>query len=524
MTDPSREPSFLHPIDSVTRDGAHRSRSSHPSLNSTSSWVYHNQQNPPPPPPPEPIPVPSPSRNALGVSEVQDEDEFEGMDINVADIESGTMRGRRVESPLSASTQKRDRNFVGGFVSGLKRLPRTVMKGYGRGQGGEKKRKGTLDTSATSGTGNTLPRYQTTAPEPEAGPSGAVYVEATPMPTARPAAINRRPNRPSLRISNPTEIPDVNDGPQPVHVPELQDAGTTGGQCDPLPPPVRPENILDEGITASPVLVEPRRASDYAKMDSPAPGPPSEPSLGTQINRVQKFMHDLNSLPWVAGDRLTVDYHPGLTRGGKPRSHVVERPPDPQPAHRPPDSWYRSPHHYSVDLLSGASSPISPRAQTERHRPRRQASADMYRRETSPIIPSPYPFQLPYQYPYPVPNAPPSSHQRAHASPHPGSGRSTPHSPGSERHRQATYPTYPHGYSPYSPLPPQPFYVIQGGSGSVNGLQMQQAQALPLYVVATTPVSFSPPTLDHAADHFASPSQHQSRSSPIPRPPPAQTT
>jgi len=107
---------------------------------------------------------------------------------------------------------------------------------------------------------------------------------------------------------------------------------------------------FDHDIYYSPVLAEPQPASDYAKMDSPTP-PASDVSFNSYVARFQRFIRDLNDLPWVA-DRVTVDYIPGQSK----------RRARPRPTHRPIMSWYNEHarrQHLSVDLLSSGS-PSSP--------------------------------------------------------------------------------------------------------------------------------------------------------------------
>ena len=48
---------------------------------------------------------------------------------------------------------------------------------------------------------------------------------------------------------------------------------------------------------------------DYAKMDRPTP-PQSDVSFNTYMIRLQNFIHDLVALPWIAKERVTVDYYP----------------------------------------------------------------------------------------------------------------------------------------------------------------------------------------------------------------------
>ncbi|KAJ7146242.1 hypothetical protein C8R44DRAFT_756954 [Mycena epipterygia] len=111
-------------------------------------------------------------------------------------------------------------------------------------------------------------------------------------------------------------------------------------------------------VIGSPELHEPEPGSDYAKMDSP---PRSEASFGSYLTRVHRFFQTVNNLPWVAPDRVTVDYIPGRARQahGLPTAR-------PRPARRPVISWYNpnAPQN-SIDLLSSVSSPLTEFPQTQ---------------------------------------------------------------------------------------------------------------------------------------------------------------
>jgi hypothetical protein len=102
--------------------------------------------------------------------------------------------------------------------------------------------------------------------------------------------------------------------------------------------------MIPSGQIGSPQYVEPQPGSDYAKMDSP---PRSEASFGSYMTRIHCFFQTINDLPWVAPDRVTVDYIPGKARqadGPTPRR---------RPARRPIISWYNSNiPQGSIDLLS----------------------------------------------------------------------------------------------------------------------------------------------------------------------------
>ncbi|KAK7063798.1 hypothetical protein R3P38DRAFT_2820413 [Favolaschia claudopus] len=114
----------------------------------------------------------------------------------------------------------------------------------------------------------------------------------------------------------------------------------------------------------SPEFVEPQPASDYAKMDSP---PRSEASFGSYLSRVHRFFQHINDLPWIAPDRVTVDYVPGRARqiqgGGDGDLDVDGLQPTlrrNRPARKPIISWYNSNiPQGSIDLLSSGSPPMS---------------------------------------------------------------------------------------------------------------------------------------------------------------------
>lgn len=87
----------------------------------------------------------------------------------------------------------------------------------------------------------------------------------------------------------------------------------------------------------SPVYVEPRPASDYDKMPSPIRSP-SVTSLNSRFVRVGKFFQDLYDLPWVA-TRITADYIP--SEQSRARYRKTQTP------------WYSDGFHSRIDLLAG---------------------------------------------------------------------------------------------------------------------------------------------------------------------------
>ena len=73
---------------------------------------------------------------------------------------------------------------------------------------------------------------------------------------------------------------------------------------------------------------------DYIKMDRPTP-PQSDVSFNTYMVRFQNFIHDLAGLPWMANDRVTVDYYPSAAE------RIQKRFP-----HRPLITWRSKDYNY----------------------------------------------------------------------------------------------------------------------------------------------------------------------------------
>ncbi|PPQ70141.1 hypothetical protein CVT25_005814 [Psilocybe cyanescens] len=207
---------------SMTR-GSHQSQASVSA--STISWVQQNHLHPPGPPPessrfspdltplrrPRPLPEPQlyQSRTAFQYVGTQEEEEdyatAEPYPAPQQQFMYHTEEARRGEddmgviplpvspipgAPMTPPQGRAARSFVGGFFSGLKRLPKLVLKG-----GNEDKRrlkhKGTFNTE-TEGTsttvtgtgmtrGNTLPRYLS---NPSIGPSNPQFAHRLSMAVA----------------------------------------------------------------------------------------------------------------------------------------------------------------------------------------------------------------------------------------------------------------------------------------------------------------------------------------------------
>ncbi|KAF8066498.1 hypothetical protein FPV67DRAFT_1449690 [Lyophyllum atratum] len=619
MGDPNREPSLVRAIDSVVKRSI--TRNSHYSHASTQSWVLSTQQNPPPPPEesdaivspvrtlrPLPDPQLQPQHQTQGVRTTtadpsDDEEENMNIDADVPGIDSGhgTERlglGRSPRPPPASPRFIRDqgqgsgRSFVGGFVNGLRRLPRVVLK---YGTFGDKRKfvgPGTIGSGGTTTSalgmrsGNTLPLYASNPPTPLAGPSNTEYIQATDVPVPFPGeeppslirgpSISQRRRHPSFRVTPPSDEmagqenatdsqqdsrgipPEFREGvvepprTDTVTIYDLpgQEEFPVGDPSLPLssPTPNRRSGShhqpsashATEEALPSPVLARPPPASNYRRMTlSSSPLSPrtfatsltSDPSFSSEVNPVKRFFLGLYHLPWIAPERVTVDYHPRGHNGGNKKSRGFVK--------KPMASWYRGTPGVvlsakaggaDLDLLSSGgrsrgtrsdpsftplASPTSARrprsSDHRRHRPRvhrRRAdeayipersrrnrthhhrntasTTEMQHQHTaSPIIPAVYPY--PYSYPYPYQTFPPPAPQHTHS-------RSTPRGPRPHRHR--TQPDT-HAYAQYSSSPPHmpsPVYVIHHSPTLSNGSGVAgQGQGQLMYVpMQLVPGGYSP--------------------------------
>jgi len=155
------------------------------------------------------------------------------------------------------------------------------------------------------------------------------------------------------RFNKRTHHPDDTDAPRrrtslahytrglSVLIPLHKRADQRGKETATAAPTVQPESSVPEtresiAMTAtppshtSPVL---KPGPDYAKMGDSSSGRSGDPVVG-RIGRVKSFMTQVNDLPWVAADRVTIDYYPGRS---KKRPQVQPRPPQ-GPRHV--RSWY----------------------------------------------------------------------------------------------------------------------------------------------------------------------------------------
>jgi len=231
---------------------------------------------------------------------------------NVNEVSLGDLEmGYEQEQPRQKG---KARGFVGGFVSGLRNLPRIM---YRNPLGGERKalKKG-APAGYDQGDTDTLPRYDDPG-HPIPGPSNLQYVERVEMPSEQHASAGL--SYQDIPEEHLTDVPMEN--PHDTHLPEPSREVLSS------PPPV-----------GTPVLVEPQPTADYVKMESPVRLAPLDDSFSAHFARIHNFFTELKKLPWMSS-RVTVDYYPAASyRARIPKTN--------------PGSWYTTSEHVEVDLLA----------------------------------------------------------------------------------------------------------------------------------------------------------------------------
>ena len=326
------------------------------------------------------------------------------------------------------------------------------------------------------------------------------------IPTRPPSpAVQVVPSPPIMRVSYPVELPTRANAQAQTEPPLV-----------PTPTVVRP--ILSPQRAVASILsprsvLSPAPTSNYTISAAPSF---YGRSFASDLSPVEKFFKGLYHLPWVAQERVTVDYRPGDSDRAKNKVKGGVK--------KPMASWYRAvmsrSRRTSLDLLSSGSNTLSDAARTSlgtslsplgspisrgsrrsrgssnRHRTqnatkqgrkkarRRTTSTTTTtqmpgRKQSSPIIPNMYPYTYPgypYAYqPYGTYPGPPMPQIQAIPAPQ------------GPRHRKShgRMAKYPHGgYAQYQPMaipapsamppPAPPIYVIapsppqSNGSGDLN--------------------------------------------------------
>ncbi|KAG7096428.1 hypothetical protein E1B28_003865 [Marasmius oreades] len=121
-----------------------------------------------------------------------------------------------------------------------------------------------------------------------------------------PYAVNSRTS-----VAEPSHQPEYSSSSDDTtHYPATTEEGTTAiDHAMPQPQYIEPQPI----VIGSPEFVEPLPAEDYRKMKSPSP-PPDDLTFASYFSRFKKLIKDVNALPWVASERITVDYYPGQSK------------------------------------------------------------------------------------------------------------------------------------------------------------------------------------------------------------------
>ncbi|KAH9935081.1 hypothetical protein B0H21DRAFT_699289 [Amylocystis lapponica] len=513
------DPSFgLNDSFSPTSPGLRRT--SHVSHASNPSWISGSIQPAysysGPPSTYRPLPIPTPSASARGMYEPQhpplrlvtpldqEPDQYPEPEQNTtgptdqewsnseptevmtiipsADTDHGIAYGHSTWSPETSlepepvKPKGKAMTFVGGFVSGLRRLPKAMSRGRLREH--KLTRKGPEDIMDTGEASTPLPLYDEPG-RPVPSSSNIQYVEGVQMPIEQPASAE-------LSYADESRLTDAQGhtsyhtsyGPSygPSH--ERQSGDTSAAHHDHLPP-----------LMTSPVMVEPQPTSDYDKMESPVRISKPDDSLSAHYTRLRKFLKDLHDLPWVSS-HVTVEYIPQKSSRARPEKMK-------------PTSWYTARHHQTIDLLAAASS----RSQVRLHKDDAGVHIRPQPRSTTT-----------YSHGGSATSRAGRSHRRENTSPglaSPLSGRGSSHTHG-HSHGQNSY-----SYNYYYPTP-QPLYVypspgpsppsqtVQPGQPSPNGVPMSPAQPVPMYMVAAPSpmvMPVAPPPI-HAPTHiqFSSPS------------------
>ncbi|KAF8126695.1 hypothetical protein EV363DRAFT_1347128 [Boletus edulis] len=315
-------------------------------------------------------------KSAPTITESELELDAEYMTVSVDDRDECQYQGHGygfsevMPMPVATNGKSEKKNFVGGFVSGLRRLPKVMSKNRLRDHW-KPERQGTGGTAAsTIETPRTaLPRYT--------GPSimmpGIATSNSDDIPTVERLETPPRASSvsPHPRHVNPADSdPSIGDGRRErlMHSAVREHSFEQSHNSLRLPrnhsrsddtstysrPPFEREGDIPNAMStpilanasirlSSPILAEPRPSADFMKMDSPIRPPPAE-SVGSQIARAGKFIRDLNGLPWVASSGVSSIYVPG-----EATTRRYSR-----PIHKNKGSWYTS-RPKQLDLFAGPS-------------------------------------------------------------------------------------------------------------------------------------------------------------------------
>ncbi|KIM38892.1 hypothetical protein M413DRAFT_447574 [Hebeloma cylindrosporum] len=182
----------------------------------------------------------------------------------------------------------RDKRFVGGFVTGIKKAVRNSLRRSQR-------------------TEPPLPMYAQPPQFRDSGYAGSTS-QLDPPPPIAPPQHARSSSSPSY--DSPARPPSETLIGHTTHHPKLHDQATVVGHQEIFPP----ESM------ESPVSAETVYGPDYIGMTPPHPE--SDTSLRSYLKRASKLVYEISALPWVAPERVTVDYYPERSkRCDEPERH-----------------------------------------------------------------------------------------------------------------------------------------------------------------------------------------------------------
>ncbi|KAK7048050.1 hypothetical protein R3P38DRAFT_3256725 [Favolaschia claudopus] len=310
---------------------------------------------------------------------------------------------------------------------------------------------------------------------------------------------------PQTPLENPYDAPSMQRVPSAVATPRVSRADDR--LAVPLPSneaasiQAHPQPTEDYRRMSAADAQAQARSSRHTTIDSPnnhlynSTGGNSfthSPSFSSELNGFTRFFNTLHLLPWVATDRLTVDYRPRY----KSQNLVSWYHPKGESATLEREREVASARAREIDRAMAGTEGTSPPSRTRSPAPRRNRSTHRtgtHRRRGS--IPEPpvsvppttqgygFPTATPYYYypafsPSPSPSPPPTHSSR----------RQSPRRQPSHRHhhhhrRSTSYPSQPQpqphpqtswiqsAASPLLPAPPAPVYVIQASPPPTSSMQ-----------------------------------------------------
>jgi hypothetical protein len=283
------------------------------------------------------------------------------------DIESGAEEEKYGFSEGHERKLHGRKKFYGGFMSGLKSIPRVMSRG----------RLNSKDHTKPARQGTSIPSYQqnpnsqgTSLAQQHLLPDDVPQVERLDTP---PSLIPS-PTKPNilLEADTRTSIADtrrdrtlsaVNESYEPTHSRSHDDLFHPHSRTHrrDISNTSHPFHHSTDALTipqafhpspqatATPILVEPQPSADFAKMESPIRPPPEE-SIASQVARIRRVLRELKGLPWISPARISNEYFPGQSER---RRYSRQRP------IKTPKSWYTQRNQGTLDLLSGPSTPLT---------------------------------------------------------------------------------------------------------------------------------------------------------------------